>query len=635
MELMKRQLPRNWEERWRKEKEQRKKMQEEGGEGLEAENRKLRWIVAHNSLKMGVRGSKEHGEERQEQYEEKEDEETAPMFHSHRHPVEMFQATREFRDSGLLTDVTLRTSDGGCFSLHFPIMAAVSSLLCQQLQHRDKERKPEEKSDGNETKELSIPMGPEVESTGLAAVVEFAYTGTIMNLNRYTLAQVRAAAKALQVSRILELCSEKEEKVMAKGAEKPQERIISSERQLEISLEHIEHLRKTRLGCDVELEAEGRIFHAHRVVLAASSDYFRGMFTSGMRESYRQTIALLSLGSVELEALLNCSYSGSLPLSWGSVFQTTATALQLQVQPALSLCFEFLHQQIDANSCLDVASFAEAFGLADLQELAKDFVLRHFTEVAATPKFLDLPSDKLLEYLHCDSLCAPSELAVFRAVVAWIEADPEERMVFAKDLMKGVRFQLMTFREFREVRAINLRMECAGEKEVELYGAALKEFGFGLSNSQDQSRVRHPNDSLLVIGGDNLDPDFGQRRPSRQLWYINSLWSKTGLVKEVEWRLLGEMPESARLRHAVSVLGGQLYVAGGCHYYATADTLKSVYRYDPLQNTWQRLADMNEQRSNFSLVVRDKQLYAIGGDRIINNNLDSVECYCPESNCWR
>ncbi|KAL4594147.1 kelch-like protein 33 [Arapaima gigas] len=43
---------------------------------------------------------------------------------------------------------------------------------------------------------------------------------------------------------------------------------------------------------------------------------------------------------------------------------------------------------------------------------------------------------------------------------------------------------------------------------------------------------------------------------------------------------------------------------------------------------------MNEQRSNFSLVVRDKQLYAIGGDRIINNNLDSVECYCPESNCW-
>uniref|UniRef100_A0A8C9RTY6 Si:ch211-63p21.8 n=1 Tax=Scleropages formosus TaxID=113540 RepID=A0A8C9RTY6_SCLFO len=300
----------------------------------------------------------------------------------------------------------------------------------------------------------------------------------------------------------------------------------------------------------------------------------------------------------------------------------------------MSLCLDFLHQRIDPNTCLDVASFAEAYEIADLQEMAEDYVLRHFSEVAATPKFLDLPSDKLAEFLHCDSLSVPSELAAFRAVVAWIEADPAERMVFAKELMKGVRFPLMTFREFREVRAINLRMECDGEKEVELYGAALKEFGFGLSNSQDKSRVRHPKDTLLVTGGDKLDPDFGKRQPSRQLWYINLLRSKTGLVKEVEWRFLGEMPESARFRHAVSVLGGQLYVAGGCHHYAKADTLRSAYRYNPVQDAWQRLADMHEQRSNFSLVVRDQQLYAIGGDRDINNNLDSVECYCPESNHW-
>uniref|UniRef100_A0A8C9RJ76 Kelch-like protein 33 n=1 Tax=Scleropages formosus TaxID=113540 RepID=A0A8C9RJ76_SCLFO len=345
-----------------------------------------------------------------------------------------------------------------------------------------------------------------------------------------------------------------------------------------------------------------------------------------MRESYQPTIALQSLGSVELEALLNCSYTGSLLLSWGSVFETTVTALQLQVKSALALCLDFLHQRIDPSSCLDVASFAEAYGLADLQELAEDYVLRHFNEVAATPKFLDLPSDKLLKYLRSDSLYVPSELVVFRAVVAWIEADPTERMGFAQDLMKEVQFPLMTFREFHEVKAVDLWRACSDTLDL---------CWSSFSSLEEQCRVYYPKDKLVLVGGDQITADFNKRLPSRKLWYANTIRSRTGLVREIEWRMLGEMPESPRFSHAVGVLEGNLYIIGGRHYYGTVDTMNSAYRYNPLENTWQRLADMHEQRSNFSLVVRDQRIYAIGGDRDINNNLDSVECYCPESNCWR
>lgn len=44
---------------------------------------------------------------------------------------------------------------------------------------------------------------------------------------------------------------------------------------------------------------------------------------------------------------------------------------------------------------------------------------------------------------------------------------------------------------------------------------------------------------------------------------------------------------------------------------------------------------MPENRSNFSLVEREGCFYAIGGDRDINNNMDSVVCYCPDTDCWR
>lgn len=63
--------------------------------------------------------------------------------------------------------------------------------------------------------------------------------------------------------------------------------------------------------------------------------------------------------------------------------------------------------------------------------------------------------------------------------------------------------------------------------------------------------------------------------------------------------------------------------------------LCDTHRYDPLNNSWERLPDMQEKRSNFRMVVRGNSLYAIGGDRDIDINLDSVEKYTPDTDNWR
>lgn len=57
-------------------------------------------------------------------------------------------------------------------------------------------------------------------------------------------------------------------------------------------------------------------------------------------------------------------------------------------------------------------------------------------------------------------------------------------------------------------------------------------------------------------------------------------------------------------------------------------------RYDPLQNTWESLAEMNEQRYSFSVVVLDGKIYAIGG-HCETEYLETVEQYCPNTNTWR
>ena len=55
--------------------------------------------------------------------------------------------------------------------------------------------------------------------------------------------------------------------------------------------------------------------------------------TFHMKESQQASVTLLLVGAPELGILLECSYSGTLALDWGIVFELTCTALQFQFQP--------------------------------------------------------------------------------------------------------------------------------------------------------------------------------------------------------------------------------------------------------------------------------------------------------------
>lgn len=310
-------------------------------------------------------------------------------------------------------------------------------------------------------------------------------------------------------------------------------------------------------------------------MLAATSDYFRGMFTSGMKESHQSCVMLPFLLASELEVLIGCSYSGALSMSWQCIFEITSTALQLQYQPALYLCFNFLCREMNLESCLDVASFAEAYEMAQLLEVAEDFVLRHFEMVACTSKFKDLPAKQLLKYLNSKSLCVPSELVVFKAVVSWIQAKPKIRLRLTQELMKTVHFPLMTFKEFKEVRAQTM---WSNPKFTGLYDKIFEDFCSDETAHQNLCRIYLPKESLVLIGGDQITEDLGSRNISKELWFGNSLRNLIGIKKAMEWRRLGEMPGVARFAHEVAVLKGQLYVFGGKKYYGTADTLNCVYR---------------------------------------------------------
>ncbi|KAM6908879.1 kelch-like protein 33 [Xenentodon cancila] len=558
--------------------------------------------------------------------EDEDNDDEKKMYCKDDYATNLFLTLNDFRSSSLLTDVVLNTEDGKSFCVHTVVLAAVSSYIWKSLSRS----KVENSRTCDGVPGWSVLLGPEVDHVGLEAIVEFAYTGSISWLSNNNVQQIRAAAETLGAPRVLDLCAKlKESPTKTAGLQNMES--MSSAQQRMISLQFIKQLWMERVGCDVILEAFGASLHVHRVILAASSDYFRGMFTLGMKESHQPHVNLPFLLASELEDLVGSSYSGALPISWASAFEITSTALQLQYQPALSLCLNFLQQEINPLTCLDVVSFAEAYEMPHLLEVADDFVLRQFQKVACTSKFKDLPAKQLLKYLNSHSLCVSSEIIVFKAVAAWIQAKPNRRLKLAKELMKTVHFPLMTFKEFKEVQSQNM---WTNHRLSEVYEAIFEEFCSSETERPNQCRIYLPKESLVLIGGDQISEDLGHRSISRDLWFGNSLRNHTGIKKVMEWRRLAEMPEPARFCHEVAVLSGQLYVFGGKKYYGLGDTLNSVYRYDPLQNSWETLSKMQEQRCSFSVVFLNRKMYAIGG-YCENDHMDSVECYCPITNSWR
>jgi len=99
---------------------------------------------------------------------------------------------------------------------------------------------------------------------------------------------------------------------------------------------------------DVRLKVGEDLFPAHRIVLAANSDYFYAMFAHGMKESNQEVIELKdeNILAEALKIVLDSIYSGDLHVNDENVFEVLLAADHLQVTSVVKLCCECLQTEI-------------------------------------------------------------------------------------------------------------------------------------------------------------------------------------------------------------------------------------------------------------------------------------------------
>jgi BTB/POZ domain len=126
--------------------------------------------------------------------------------------------------------------------------------------------------------------------------------------------------------------------------------------------------------CDVQLRTvDGAIVPAHRVVLAASSGFFRALFVGSgrqMREGSEDSkpISLTGVNEASLRALLKAVYSNSSTdhLNDDTVLPLLAAASYLSVESVRDACNRYLHRFLSLDTVVETLVLAERYDCADL-----------------------------------------------------------------------------------------------------------------------------------------------------------------------------------------------------------------------------------------------------------------------------
>ncbi|XP_067016973.1 kelch-like protein 18 isoform X3 [Acropora muricata] len=198
---------------------------------------------------------------------------------------------------------------------------------------------------------------------------------------------------------------------------------------------------------DVRLKVGEEVFAAHRIVLAANSDYFHAMFAHRMKESNQEVIELQdeNISAAAMKILVDSMYSGEINVNDENIFEVLTAADYLQVSSVVGQCCKYLIQlRFDVQTYCRVIMFADQHSLKDLKDAMERKMALMYQDICEKEEFLsDMNADVLSALLCRDDLSVPSENFVFKSVMQWIKYRKEERIVVAAQVIGAVRLGLV------------------------------------------------------------------------------------------------------------------------------------------------------------------------------------------------
>lgn len=440
--------------------------------------------------------------------------------------------------------------------------------------------------------------------------------------------------------------------------------------------------------CDVILEIEGRQLTTHRCVLAANSQFFYTMFSSGMKESNQKVLNLQSVSFTAMSLILDYFYTREIVINDENVLDLLNASSFLLVTPVKNACIQLLYKRLSIENCFSVLQVAEQFGADNLAKRANDFIKTNFSIVVNSEEFVCISQKDLVHFIASDDIQVEKEKEVYQAVMKWVKHDEESRIVVLPELLEHLRKGSLPKRflesertkepllmvaksqtkpvkkknkravrwgKSRKARAASVKSEPQKLRpSTELHNVMIgigtdncrKAFCYDLDKKEtlilsDLSLLQyHPQvaivgRTLYLVGGQKYNNDACKRVSALCFDDAKNLRSSMGLRMQLEWKT--KMPfKDVRFKATLVELDGLLYYIGG--WDVLNGSRNTVERYNPEIDEWDYCASLNTSRCKSSCVTAKGHIYVIGGGTTLGDfggsALSSVEKYDPELDSW-
>ena len=371
--------------------------------------------------------------------------------------------------------------------------------------------------------------------------------------------------------------------------------------------------------CDVEIVCDDGNVQAHRVILAATSSYFKHMFSSAMMECSSDSIRMRGMDVESLSYIVRYLYTNELVISKENALNVLKAANLLCLPLVEEQCCKILLGPMTKETALDYAVLAEQYGMNSLLETSVDFLVKHLKYFHANG-LNKLDNRAFQMVVASDDLDVKDEMMVFDTVVQWIEHDLPNRKKFFKSLLEHVRLPLLPPKYLVDV----VEKSCYVKTDLQCRDLV------------DEAKNRHllPNRTQGYLS-ERMTP---RKSTVGYIFLVGGLTVKERLLSSVERYDLPlqqsfKMPDMSLARSGLgcAIVDKVLYVIGG---HDGTKALKIGECMDFGKGSWTWVPQMDLPRRNLGVCTDNSRIFAVGGQSDSNTTLNSWESYDPREGVW-
>ncbi|XP_027226224.2 BTB/POZ domain-containing protein 9 [Penaeus vannamei] len=204
---------------------------------------------------------------------------------------------------------------------------------------------------------------------------------------------------------------------------------------------------------DVTLQVNGQTFHAHKVILAARSQYFRALLFGGLRESHQTEVEIKDTNLTAFKVLLKYIYTGWVSLNSEkeeTVLDILGLAHQYGFEDLESAICDYLKDTLCILNICVIYDMASLYNLSNLKAVCEDFMDKNALSILNHESFYSLSPTALKAIISRDSFCA-LEVHIFQGVHEWVERNSDLSQEQIQDILSQIRLPLISLTDLLNV----------------------------------------------------------------------------------------------------------------------------------------------------------------------------------------